>query len=71
MAKILTFEIPENEAQQLEVSIDKLISEMRSSREKMYKDQEEIDFLKAETRKVAFETQKIIAQLKTQWLNAA
>lgn len=71
MAKILTFEIPENEVQQLEVSIDKLISEMRASREKMHKDQEEIDFLKAETRKVALETQKILDQLKAQWANAA
>lgn len=71
MAKILTFEIPDDEAAQLEQAIDDLISEMRSGREKMQRDQAEIDRLKIETRQVANKTRKILHELEAKWLKAA
>lgn len=71
MAKILTFEIPDDDAAQLETVIDELISEMRLGREKMQQDQAEIDRLKVETRQVAVETRKILNELEAKWLKAA
>jgi hypothetical protein len=71
MAKILTFEIPEDSYKELEETIDNLISEMKIGREKMRKDQEEIDRLKIETRKIAAESRKVLAELESKLLKAA
>ena len=71
MAKILTFEIPEHEYNEIDSLLDSCILEIRQSREKMQKDQEEIDFLKNETRKVANDTRKVLAELEIHLLKVA
>lgn len=71
MAKILTFEIAEDEYNDFKDFLEKAVIEMRESRAKMQDDQIEIDRLKEETRIVATETQKVLAELEATWLKAA
>ena len=78
MAKILTFEISDNEYEELEKVLDDLHNEICKSREIMQKDQAEIDRLKAETKeikertqRVAIDTRKVLNELSAKWLKAA
>lgn len=71
MSKILSFEIPEDGYKEMEEVLDELISEMRFGREKMQRDQKEIDRLKLETKEIAVESRKVLAELEERWLKAA
>ena len=62
MAKILTFEIPENEYNEFKDFLEMAIKEMRQSREIMNADQIEIDHLKKEIELLRLETADIKAE---------
>ena len=64
MAKVLTFEIPEGEVEQLKAILDKFHIEFTKSREIMEKDQLEIDRLREESRQIKKNTDKIAAETK-------
>lgn len=64
MAKVLTFEIPEGEVEQLKAILDKFHIEFIKSREIMKKDQLEIDRLREESRQIKKNTDKIAAETK-------
>ena len=64
MAKVLTFEIPEGEVEQLKAILDKFHIEFMKSREIMKKDQLEIDRLREESRQIKKNTDKIAAETK-------
>lgn len=65
MAKILTFEIPESEAKQLQAILEQFHDEVIKSREIMKQDQAEIERLRAESREIKKNTDKIAAETKT------
>ncbi len=78
MAKILTFEIPENEYNEFNVFLKMAVEEMRKSREKMNEDQLEIDRLDREIERLRTETARykaqsdeILERLENEWLRAA
>ena len=62
MAKILTFEIPENEYNEFKNFLETATVEMRQSRERMHIDQVEIDRLDGEIKQLKIETAEIKAQ---------
>ena len=62
MAKILTFEISENEYNEVKDFLEMAVKEMRQSREIMKADQKEIDLLDEEIEKLRIETEEIKAQ---------
>ena len=62
MAKILTFEIPENEYNEFTNFLETATVEMRQSRERMHIDQVEIDRLDGEIKQLKIETAEIKAQ---------
>ncbi len=64
MAKILTFEIPENEVEQLKAILDEFHSEVAKSRVIMKQDQAEIERLREESRLITKNTNKIAAETK-------
>ena len=64
MAKILTFEIPENEVEQLKAILDEFHSEAVKSRKIMKQDQVEIERLREESREIKKNTDKIAAETK-------
>ena len=71
MAKILTFEIPENEYEALQTMVKEFSEEIRRSHEIMKKDQTEIDKLSDEIKEIEAATQqskavsdKILAELE-------
>ena len=59
MAKILTFEIPENEYNDFSSFLNNAVEEMRQSREAIAKDQAEIIELRKESRKILENTDRI------------
>jgi hypothetical protein len=59
MAKILTFEIPENEYNDFRSFINNAVEEMRLSREAIAKDQAEIIELRKESTRIRENTDKI------------
>ncbi len=70
MAKILTFEIPENEYHEFNVFLKMAVEEMRKSREKMNADQAEIERLdksienlRKETAEYKAESDKVLKRL--------
>ncbi len=56
MAKILTFEIPENEYNEFNIFLKMAVEEMKKSREKMNADQAEIERLDKSIEKLRNET---------------
>ena len=64
MSKLLTFEIPADEAAELEASLTSLSQEMRLAGERMAIEQLEIEKLKRETRQIAGETRQIGEQTR-------
>ncbi len=52
MSKIITHELIADEATNYEESISQMFSEMKRANEKMVRDQEEIERLKAETNEI-------------------
>ena len=71
MAKILTFEIPENEYEALQTMLKEFSKEIRRSHEIMQEDQAEIDRLSEEIKQIEAATQqskaisdKILAELE-------
>ena len=62
MAKILTFEIPENEYNEFKDFLEMAVKEMKQSREIMNADQIEIDRLDAEIEQLRLETAEIKAK---------
>lgn len=78
MAKILNFEISEDEYNEFKEFLEKAVVEMRESREKMQSDQEEInrldqeiEQLRAESEQIAAGNKKLLAELEAQILKAA
>jgi Arc/MetJ-type ribon-helix-helix transcriptional regulator len=78
MAKILTFEVPENEYNDFSSFLNNAVEEMRQSREAIAKDQSEIIKLRKEstkikenTDKIKNETRKILDEMSAKWLKAA
>ncbi len=78
MAKVLTFEIPENEYKEFGVFLKMAVEEMRKSREKMAEDQIEIDRLDREIEKLRIESagyksqsDEVLKRLETEWMKAA
>ena len=64
MAKILTFEIPENEYKDLKAFLKDCSAEIRQSLEIMKQDQVEIDRLHKESEEIKIHTEKIKAETK-------
>ncbi len=64
MAKILTFEIPESEVEQLKAILSEFHEEVAKSREVMKRDQAEIERLREESREIKKNTDKIAAETK-------
>ena len=64
MPKILTFEIPENEYNDLKAFLQECSTEIRKSLEIMKQDQAEIDRLDKESQKTKAHTEKIKAETK-------
>lgn len=62
MAKILTFEIPEDEYNDLKAFLENCSSEIRKSLEVMKQDQAEIDRLGEEIKEIKSRTQKTKAE---------
>lgn len=62
MSKILTFEIPENELNQLKALLDEFHREAEKSREIMRQDQVEIERLREESKAIRARTEKTAAQ---------
>ena len=58
MAKILTFEIPENEYNDLNIFLKECSAEIRKSLETMKQDQTEIDQLDKDIRQIRANTEK-------------
>ncbi len=52
MSKTITPDVTANEAGDYEEAINKMLAEMKQANEKMDRDQEEIERLKAETREI-------------------
>ena len=78
MAKILTFEIPENEYNDFSSFLNNAVEEMRQSREAIAKDQAEIIELRKESRKILentdrikTESRKILDEMSAKWLKVA
>ncbi len=78
MAKVLTFEIPENEYKEFSVFLKMAVEEMRKSREKMSEDQIEIDRLdkeienlRLESASYKVESDAILERLENEWMKAA
>ena len=75
MAKILTFEIPENEYNDLQSFIKDCSAEIHKSLEIMKQDQAEIIALRQESRKIkentdkiTNDTRKLLDELSAKWL---
>ena len=64
MQKIVKIEVSADEATQVQNALDAYILEMEHASERMKKDQEEIDWLKEETKAIAVETGVLLAELK-------
>ena len=64
MSKVLIFEIPEGEVEQLKAILDKFHIEFVKSREIMEKDQIEIKRLREESSQIKKNTDKIAAETK-------
>lgn len=64
MTKTLTFEIPADEAAEIELTLVGLTEAMRLANERMGQDQLEIERLKKETRQIAEETRQIGEQTR-------
>jgi hypothetical protein len=62
MAKILTFEIPENEYNEYKSFLEMAVVEMRKSRDQMKIDQAEIELLDKDIEQLRLETAEIKAQ---------
>jgi cell division protein FtsB len=78
MAKILTFEIPENEYNDLKAFLQECSAEIRKSLEIMRQDQAEIDRLRKESQeiraraeKLKAETRKVLDDLEREIMKAA
>jgi hypothetical protein len=78
MAKILTFEIPENEYNEFSKFINSAVEEMKKSREAIAKDHAEIVELRMESKKISEntnrikeETRKVLDELSAKWLKVA
>ena len=78
MAKILTFEIPENEYHEFSVFLKMAVEEMHKSREKMNADQAEIERLdksieklRGETAEYKVQSDKVLERLEANLLKAA
>lgn len=65
MAKILTFEIPESDYQDLQSFLKECSAEIHKSVEAMRQDQIEIDRLRSESEKIRKHTEIIKAETKT------
>lgn len=64
MAKVLTFEIPENEYNDLRSFIKDCSAEIHKSLEAMKQDQIEIDRLRKESEKIRRNTQRVKAETR-------
>lgn len=78
MAKVLTFEIPEKEYNELNVFLKMAVEEMRKSREIMREDQieierldKEIEQLRIETAEYKAQSDEILQRLEAKWMKAA
>ncbi len=78
MAKILTFEVPENEYNDFSSFLNNAVEEMRQSRVAIAKDQAEIIELRKESSKIRentdrikTESRKVLDEMSAKWLKVA